>query len=81
MVGSYHVIPLQESGSHFHEIAETGAEQFHIYQGADMPILFHKNTFEPGGVKTEEVIRLVKSGHLRFEFFGGQVDVQKDALA
>ena len=55
MVGSYHVILLKGAESHSHEITEIAAEQFHIYQGADQLILVHKSTFEPGGVKTEEV--------------------------
>ena len=28
----------------------------HMYQGADQLILFHKNTFEPSGVKIENVV-------------------------
>ena len=47
------VVLLQEAESHFHEIAENAAEQFHMYHGADQLILFHNNTFDPGGVETE----------------------------
>ena len=45
-----------EAESHFQEIATTAEQQFHVHQGADQLILFHKNTFEPDGVKTVEVI-------------------------
>ena len=41
-MGPLHVILLQEAESHIHEIVEISAEQFHIYHGADHPILFHK---------------------------------------
>ena len=52
MVESHHVILLQEAKSHFHEIPEIAAEQFHTYQDADQLILYHNNTFELDGVKT-----------------------------
>ena len=42
VVGSYHVTVLLETESHFHEIAETAAEQVHMYQGADQLIMFQK---------------------------------------
>ena len=35
VVGSDHVILLQEAESHFQDIAEIAAEQFHIHRGAD----------------------------------------------
>ena len=50
------MILLQEAATHFHEVADTAAEQFHIYQSTDQLTLFHKHTFGLGGVKTEEVI-------------------------
>ena len=56
VVGSNHVIRLQEAESHLDEIVETVAEQFNIFQSVDQLILFHKKTFEPGGVQTEGVI-------------------------
>ena len=46
VVESHHVILLQEAKSHFHEIPEIAAEQFHTYQDADQLILYHNNTFE-----------------------------------
>ena len=40
VVGSYHVILLQEAESHFQDITKKRAEQqFHINQGADQVIL------------------------------------------
>ena len=54
VVCSYHVILLQETESHLYEIAKIATEQFRIYHCVDQLILFHKNTFEPDGVKTEE---------------------------
>ena len=57
MVGSFHVIMVQEAQSHHHEF-NTGAEQqFHIYQGAGQLILYNKSTFEPEGVKIHEEIQ------------------------
>ena len=56
VVGSCHATLLQEAESHFHEIAATAVEQFHIYQGADQLIMFRQNMLEPGGVPTEGVI-------------------------
>ena len=57
MVGSFHVIMVQEAQTHYHEII-TGAEQlFHINQGAGQLILFNKSTFEPEGVKIHEEIQ------------------------
>ena len=44
------MIPLQEGESHFHN--SNAEQQIHIYQGT----VFHKNTFESDGVKTEEVM-------------------------
>ena len=55
-VGSSRVMLHHEAESHFQAIAKIAAQQFHIYRGADQLILFHKNTFELGGVKTEKVI-------------------------
>ena len=51
VVGSHHVTLLQEAESHL-EIANIATEQFRVYHGADQLFLFHKNTFEPGGVMT-----------------------------
>ena len=52
VVGSYHVIPLQEAESHFLDNAEIAAEQFHIYQVADHLLVFQqKVSFELHGVK------------------------------
>ena len=39
--GEVIVILLQAAKSHFHEIADTAAEQFHVYQGPDQHMLFH----------------------------------------
>ena len=73
VLASCHVILLQEAESHFHEIAEISAEQFH--QGADQ----HRNTFEPDVVNTEDVI----PGTSKQDSFGldGKVDVQEDTQA
>ena len=55
-VGCFHVTPLEEAESHFHEIVKKLRNKFHnLSHSANQLILFHKNTFEPG-VKTEEVI-------------------------
>ena len=53
------VVPLPRSRVAGHgNCRKTATEQFHIYQCADQLIMFHKTTFEPAGVKTdEEVIR------------------------
>ena len=51
------MILLQEAESHFHGITEIAAEQFHVYQGSNQLMMFHKNTFKSGGVQTEGVIR------------------------
>ena len=48
MVGSFHVIMVQEAQSHHHEF-NTGAEQqFHIYRGAGQLIFYNKD-LEPEG--------------------------------
>ena len=78
VVGSCHVILLQEAESHFHEIEAIAAEQFHIYQGADQLTMFHKNTFELGGVKTDgETPGTSKQDSLVPDTPGGQVPVQE----
>ena len=56
VVASHHVILLRDAESHFLEMAEIAAEQINIHHGADQLILFHRNTSEFGGVKTEEVV-------------------------
>ena len=61
VVDSFPVILLQEAQSHFQEIANVAEQQFHIFQGADQLIVFHGNTFEPDGVKTEGEIFGLKS--------------------
>ena len=40
MVGSFHVITVQEAETDHHEIITNGGQQFHIYQGADQLILY-----------------------------------------
>ena len=74
------VIPLQEAQSQFHEIAEIAAEQFHISQGADQLIMFHKSTFELG----EREDRRTDLGHVKAGLGwpavpGGQIDAQEGA--
>ena len=68
--------PLQQADSHFQMNERTAERQFHIYQGADQLILYHKNTL-PGGVKNEEMT----PGHItaRFDIPDGQVKVQEAA--
>ena len=56
VVGSFHVILVQEAESHCREIVTRTEQQLHVYQGADQLILFHKNTFEPEGAKIQEEI-------------------------
>ena len=93
VVCSNHEILLQEAESHFHEITEIAAEQFHFWQGADQLILFHKIPFEPGcedrrgdpghvkqyPCETEEVIPGTSSQLFRLEILDGQVHVQEGA--
>ena len=57
MVGSFHVIVVQEAQSHHHEIVTGAEQQFHIYQGAGQLILYNKSTFEAEGVKIQEEIQ------------------------
>ena len=56
LVGSFHVILLQEAVSHLDEATKIDPEQFHVYHGADQLILSYKNTFDLGIVKTDKVI-------------------------
>ena len=56
LVGSFHVIMVQEAESHYHEIAKNAEQQFRMYHGADQLILDHKNTWGPEGTKIEEEI-------------------------
>ena len=53
LVGSFHVIMVQEAESHYHEIAKNAEQQFRMYHGADQLILDHKNTWGPEGTKIE----------------------------
>ena len=57
MVGSFHVIMVQEAETHNHEIITGDDQQFHIYQGAGQLVLYIKSTFEPEGVKIQEEIQ------------------------
>ena len=58
MVGSFHVIMVQEAETHYHESITGAEQQFHIYQGAGQLILFfNKSIFEPEGVKIQEEIQ------------------------
>ena len=50
------MIVVQEAESHVREIVTSAEQHFHVYGGADQLILFLKDTCEPDGVKTEEVI-------------------------
>ena len=54
LVGSFHVIMVQEAESHYHEIAKNAEQQFRMCHGADQLILDHKNTWGPEGTKIEE---------------------------
>ena len=56
-MGSVHVTLLHEAESQLDEVAYVATVQFHVYHGTDQLILFHKNTFEPGGVMIERVIQ------------------------
>ena len=55
-VGSYHVIPLQESDSLIDEVTQIATKEFHNNHGADQLIWFRKYNFEPGGVMTKTAI-------------------------
>ena len=57
MVGSFHVIMVQEAQTHYHEIITDAEQQFHIYQGAGQLTLHNKSSFEPEGVKIQEEIQ------------------------
>ena len=57
MVGSFHVIMVQEAQAHCHEIITSAEQQFHIHQGAGQLILYNKSTFELEGVKIQEEIQ------------------------
>ena len=57
MVGSLHVIMVQEVETHYHEITTSAEQLFHICQGAGQLILYNKSTFEPEGVKIHEEIQ------------------------
>ena len=48
MVGSFHVIMVQEAQTHYHEIITSPDQQFHIYQGAGQLIFYNKD-LEPEG--------------------------------
>ena len=43
MVGSFHVIMVQEAQTHYHEIITSADQQFHIYQGAGQLIFYNKD--------------------------------------
>ena len=45
MVGSFHVILVQEAQTQHHDIARSVEQQFHVYQGADQLIRYIINTF------------------------------------
>ena len=57
ITGAFHVIMVQEAGTHYSDIAKDAGQQFHVCRGADQLILCHKKTFEPGGVKSCEEIQ------------------------
>ena len=48
------MILAQKAETNLHDIATSAKQQFHVHQGADQLVLFHKNTFEPDGVKIQE---------------------------
>ena len=56
ITGAFHVIMVQEAGTHYSDIAKDAGQQFHVCRGADQLILCQKKTFEPGGVKSCEEI-------------------------
>ena len=66
ITGAFHVIMVQEAGTHYFDIAKDAEQQFHVCQDADQLILCHKKTFEPGGVKSCEEI----PGTLKHDSFG-----------
>ena len=47
MVGSFHVIMVQEAETHYHEIITGAEQQFHIYQGAGQLIIYNKTLLNP----------------------------------
>ena len=55
MVGSFHVIIIQEAETHYHEVMTSADQHFHIYHGAGQLISYNKD-FEPESVKIQEEI-------------------------
>ena len=55
VVGSFHMILVQEAETHCHDIVTRAKQQFHIHQGADQVILCN-NTFEPESARIQEEI-------------------------
>ena len=55
VVGPFHMILVQETETHCHEIVTRAKQQFHIHQGADQVVLCN-NTFEPESARIQEEI-------------------------
>ena len=50
ILGPFHVTMVQEVETNCTVIAKAAEQLCHVLKGADQLTLFHKNTFEPGGV-------------------------------
>ena len=83
VVGSCHVILLHVTESHCHELTEIAAEKYSTStRSTAQLIMFHKNTFEPGGVETEGVIQgTSKQCSFGPEALHGQLCAHEGALA
>ena len=73
----FHVILVQEAELHSHEMATSAEKQFHVYQGADLLILFQENTFKPDGPK---IPGLFNARRMWLDILVNQVKVQEAAL-
>ena len=51
MIGSFHVVIIQEAETHCNKIGKNAEQQFYIYEEADQLVLCCKSTFELEGVK------------------------------
>ena len=80
VVESFHVILVQEAQSHFHGVATSAEQQFHVYQGADRFVSqkYHSAWWceDPGRDP-----RHVKARLIRHEILENPVKVQEAAQA
>ena len=79
VAGAYHVILLQETESHLHEVTNKMTPNNSTSTTAQINSFCFANTSELGGAMTEKVILGVKPGLLRLGASDGLVDVLDDA--